>query len=650
MEYLLIHRKCEFCGNMLFSQDNYLEEAKADKTYYYCDNACQTLYEKNASLEEAIPYLGKWLQHESLEPSPNVDPVTLEVILGGMISACVEMGKTMERTAHSPIFFEAVDFSTALFDGNMDRMAQFGLPSQVGAMQYGVVGAVKHIGVENLRPGDVLLHNDSYRGTPHPPEFCMVKPMFYDGKVIGYAANIAHHTDVGGKSPGSMPGDASEIYQEGVIIPPVKLFREGKEVDEVWQIILANVRAPRLSYGDFMAMYGSLVTAESRISELIQRYGVEEFLFYAKEIQKYSERRMRAEIKQIPNGIYSGTCMIDDDGIVDRSYAINVDVMVLDEDIILDYRRTDEQGRGPINAPYCVCVGGSVNAVFNLVDHTIPHNQGLFRPLHWINPPGRVTNCNYPAPLNGGNTETHNRLAEAVLDAFGKAVPERVAAAEAATCALISGGGTDPRTGEPFSFVIWEPSGKGGRKHLDGNTAIMTWVGPVAKNYTTEVLEATCPWRIVSYELREGSGGSGEHRGGLGLERVYEVQTPHLVFSGHANRFKFPPEGRFGGRPGMGMEFQIVKNGQTYGPLEVSNSIVSPTKFSGVILGEGDRIIVRDPGGGGYGDPVNRAGESVIEDLKNGHITMAQAVEDYGLSQAEAEEIVREYHWTGHTE
>lgn len=231
------------------------------------------------------------------------------------------------------------------------------------AMQYGVLGAIRQFGWDGLDPGDVVLYNNSYTGTLHLPEFCMVRPVFVDGEPFAACVNIAHHADVGGKAAGRMPGDSTDIHQEGVIIPPVKAFIRDEPDEQIWRVILSNVRGPRAARGDVMAMYGSLVTAEERMLELVARYGKNELRAYLSELQNYAERRMRAAIREIPNGTYSADLPADDDGVVpDRPYKLAIDVTVHDEDLVFDFWRSDEMAKGPINCPYGVTLSGAATA------------------------------------------------------------------------------------------------------------------------------------------------------------------------------------------------------------------------------------------------------------------------------------------------
>ena len=590
--------------------------------------------------------LGPWLQQGDLTPDPASDPITLEVVRGALASIWMEMQHTMTRTAYSPIFFEGEDFTVTILDADLGIVStREGFPAQMGAMQQAARAAVAPYGMDGLEPGDAILHNSSHIGTPHLPEFCMAMPVFRDDRIVAMVETVAHHADVGGKAAGGMPGDATDIHQEGVIIPPVKFFSRGEPDEQLWRVVLSNTRIPDSGYGDFMAMYGSLVIGERRLQELFDRYGTDDLLLYMKELQKYSERRTRESIRSIPNGVYEAEIMADDDGVSTEAFPIRLSMTVLDEDIVLDFRGSSPQVQGPINNPYTVTLAASVNALFNVMDHDIPHNEGAFRPIHLIAPPGTIVNCNYPAALSSGNTETHNLVAEAVIAALRSAVPDRVAAPTGATTGLITGGGNHPDLDEFYAFVLWEPCGYGARRGEDGYTAT-TWVAPQARQFSTEVLETKLPWRITDYSLRTDSGGPGRTRGGLGITRSYEMLADRQSFNSIAHFHRFAPQGVEGGGPGLPTEVRIgTVDGAEITSIERFAGAVSPAKFTGVPVTGSEHIIVRLPGGGGWGDPAERSRGDVREDLRNGVISRDSAVDDYGLDPDEADRIVAKYSW-----
>ncbi|MFN8224822.1 MAG: hydantoinase B/oxoprolinase family protein [Gaiellales bacterium] len=634
--------KCAFTGRLLFPGDPVVEGAGGAR---YCDEVARELASLDAPLEECLPLLEPWLGRSPAAPESAIDPISLEVVHGALTSIWMEMQLTMTRTAYSPVFFEGEDFTVGIFDPALERVAtREGFVAQMGAMRPAVRAAITQFGWEGLEPGDVLVHNSSMLGTPHLPEFCMVRPVIRDGEPLAVLATIAHHADVGGKAAGGMPGDSTDIHQEGVVIPPVKLYRAGEPDYEIWRILLSNTRTARSSYGDFMAMVGSLVIGERRIDELLARYGRETLVATMAELQRYAERRMRACIREIPNGIYHARIEADDDGVRPGSYPIELAVAVLDEDVVLDFRGSAPQAAGPINCPYVVTVAGCANAIFNLVDHTIPHNEGAFRPLHLIAPPGTIVNCDYPAPLSAGNTESHNLVAEVVIAALRHAVPQAAAAPTGATTGLITGGGHHPVLDEFYAFVIWEPTGYGARLEADGYS-VTTWVAPQARLFPPEVVETAQPWRVHEYQLRRDSGGAGRTRGGVGVTRTYEVLADDVSLNSISHYHRFPARGVDGGRDGAPMEIRLVTRDGVEQLATERSSAVSPTKFSSLAVHAGERIVVRLPGGGGWGDPRERPRESVVRDLRDELISPAVAVDVYGLDPDDAEQIVERHSW-----
>jgi len=280
----------------------------------------------------------------------------MQVVNNFLVTTAREMGVAMKNTSYSPLFNEGLDFSCAVFDekGEMIAQAEF-CPAHLGAIIYIVEWTVQEVGIENFKPGDVILHNDPFRGGCHLPEFCVIKPVFHQKNLVGYVVCIGHMTEVGGKVPGGFAGDASEVFQEGLRLPPVKIVEEGKDREDIWNIILSNVRTPKYAYGDLKAMIGSLYVGEKRVLELLDRYGMDTYSEMKEAIKDYSERRMREEIRAMPDGVYSHEhYAIDNDGITDEPLKLRVTVMIEDDEIIVDYTGSDKQARGPVNCTYGV--------------------------------------------------------------------------------------------------------------------------------------------------------------------------------------------------------------------------------------------------------------------------------------------------------
>jgi N-methylhydantoinase B/oxoprolinase/acetone carboxylase alpha subunit len=439
-------------------------------------------------------------------------------------------------------------------------------------------------------------------------------------------------SEVGAKTPGGLCGDATEIFQEGLLLPPVKIKRRGEDVEDVWKIVLSNHRTPRVTYGDFRAMIGSVDLAERRVHKLIADYGLDVVREATRELLAISERRMRAEIERIPDGTYAFEDAIEDDGIGEGDYPMKLLLTVEGGEVIADFTGSAPQATGPVNAIYAVTASAIYNAFLHLTDPTIPRNEGCYRPFTIIAPPGTIVNCVFPAPVAGGNTETSPRLTDMVFGALQQAIPERIAASCGGTSSPFLFGGTDPRTGEPYAHFHFEGVGWGGRHGKDGNNMVVTINGN-CRNTPVEVFETRYPaFRIDSYRLVTDSGGPGTFRGGLGGERVFTVTVPEVTVSALLNRMKTKPWGVLGGGEGAVGGLWVRRAGQEAWRTFVDEfGTMSPSKFSGVILHEGDQVKILMPGGGGYGDPLERDRDRVRRDVAEGFISPESAATDYGL-------------------
>lgn len=549
-----------------------------------------------------------------------------------MVNICREMGIAMMKTAYSPIFNEGLDFSCCLFNskGEMISQAEF-CPAQLGASIFVVEWSIKEIGTENLRPGDVILHNDPYRGGCHIPEHCFIKPIFYKNVLAGFASNIGHLAEIGGKNPGGFAGDATEIYQEGLRIPPVKVIKEGVYDEDLWKLIMSNHRTPRNTLGDFSAMIGSLNVAERRLISLLDEYGFDNFCEITDELMDVAEKRMRAEIANLPDGEYSFEDCMEDDGLIAQPTFIRATIIIDGETLIVDYSASDPQAKGPINATYGVTAGATYNAVFHVTDPEIPRNIGAYRPIKIIAPPGTVVNATHPAPTVGGNTETHPRIWEILIGAFSKAIPENVAASDGGTCCNFLFGGMHPDTRQYYANYHLEGGGWGARATKDGNNTIIVPNGN-CRNTPVEIFETRYPLLVDAYSLVTDSGGPGKYRGGLGSRRKFTFKAPEVILSTLFDRVKVKPFGLFGGKGGGNASLTIKKKGKkNFEPFTKAYRTASPSKFSGLTIHEGDEIILISPGGGGYGDPFLRDPALVLKDAEDGLVSMTKVREDYGV-------------------
>jgi N-methylhydantoinase B len=566
-----------------------------------------------------------------------VDPVTLTVIDNYLATTCREMGIAMMRTAYSPMFNESLDFSCVMFDrfGRMISQAEF-CPSQMGTIKFTVEWMLDELGADVYKPGDVIIMNDPYRGSGHIPEHTLLKAVFYEGEIVAFVANCAHLAEPGAKAPGGLSGDATDIFQEGLRLPPLWLQREGVAQEDIWKIIFANHRTPKTTHGDLMAMVGSLNVAERRIISLIDRYGMETYQDATEDLMTIAERRMREEIRAIPDGEYTFEDVIEDDGVSDHPYTVRVRVVVDDDQITCDFTGSSEQAEGPMNGTFAVTASAVYNALMHLTDPTIPRNEGVYRPIHTVAPPGTIVNCEFPAPLVGGNTELSPRITDVIFGALSDAIPDRVPASLGGTSCCFLFGGEHPDDGEFYSHFHFEGIGWGGRPRKDGNSQIIVINGN-CRNTPVEVFESRYPIRVESYRLLEDSGGPGLNRGGLGIERILTMETDSITVSAIFNRMTVDPFGLHGGKPGMNSGIYVRFAGtQDWRTFTDAFGTDSPSKFANLTLRRGDQVKIIAPGGGGWGDPLQRPIERVKADLDEGFITPAAAESRYGVSASQA--------------
>lgn len=561
-----------------------------------------------------------------------IDQITLQVANNYLVTTAREMGIAMRNTSYSPLFNEGLDFSCAIFDdgGEMIAQAEF-CPAQLGAIIYVVEWTILEIGRENFRPGDVVIHNDPFRGGCHLPEYCVIKPVFAEEELVAFVSCIGHMTEVGGKVPGGFAGDATEVFQEGIRIPPLKIVDAGEDVEAVWNIILANVRTPRTSYGDMKAMIGSLYVGERRVVELVEKYGVAQFREIKEAIKDYSERRMRAEIEAMPDGIYEfEDIVIDNDGITNDTATLKVKVTIDEDRMTVDYTGSDAQRRGPVNCTYGVTASATYNALLHLTDHTIPSNHGCYRAVRIIAPPGTIVNVEYPGASVGGNSEIHPHLVMAIYGALAPVLPHRVSAHDGGTSALVAVGGIHPETEDVFANLTNEGCGWGGRPTKDGNNALCIPNGNCALQ-PIEILETRYPILHEALAIHEGSAGAGRNRGGFGYYRQFRVESAELRVSGFIEKERTRPWGLFGGEPGKTAALLVRTRGKDFRTFGEAFGVACNGKFSDVYLAKGDSIRIVTSGGGGYGSPLEREPERIEEDVRQGFISHEQAEEEYGV-------------------
>ncbi len=560
-----------------------------------------------------------------------VDQVTMQVINNFLVTIAREMGVAMMNTSYSPLFNEGLDFSCAIFDTKAEMIAQAEFcPAHLGAIPFIADWVVKEVGFDNFKPGDVVIHNDPFRGGCHIPEFCVIKPAFHQDKIVAFLCCIGHMTEVGGMVPGGFAGDATEVFQEGIRLPPVKICKAGVDQDDIWNIILSNVRTPKYAYGDMKAMIGSLFVGERRIMELLDKYGVETFTTAKEQLKDYSERRMRREISAIPDGVYRYEgIVIDDDGVSNTPLSIKLAVHVRGDEILFDYTGSAPQARGPVNCTFGVTSSATYNALLHITSNDIPSNHGCYRPVAIKAPSGTIVNVAYPGASVGGNSEIHPHIVMAIYAALKDALPDRVAAFDGGTSALLAIGGTQPKTGEIFANLTNEGCGWGGRATKDGNNVLCIPNGNCAIA-PIEVLETRYPILHREFALRPDSGGAGRNRGGLGCVREIEILADELRVSAFMERVETAPEGFFGGKPGECAQFLVkVDRRNAYQTMPEAFGTLCKGKFSDVYMKHGDIIRLETSGGGGYGDPAERDPARISYDVQNGFVSRAAAWRDY---------------------
>jgi N-methylhydantoinase B len=517
-----------------------------------------------------------------------IDPVQLEVFKSLFHSIAEEMGATLKRTAFSPNIKERRDYSCALFDATGAMIAQGDhMPVHLGSMPLSVKAAID---ARDIRPGDVIMLNDPYAGGTHLPDITLVSGVFQKQKLRFYVASRAHHSDVGGMSPGSMP-IAEEIYQEGLRIPPVKLVAGGVVNRDIWDLVLYNVRTPIEREGDLSAMFAANRTGERRLLEVVEKYGWIPVSRCVREILNYTERMTRLAIRRIPNGIYEADDFLDDDGVRDRPVRIAVSIRIRGDSAEIDFSKSDPQVAGSVNSVYAITASASFYVFRTLVDVPIPSNAGGMRPIRIIAPEGTVVNARPPAAVCGGNVETSQRIVDVLYKCLAMALPDTIPAASQGTMNNLTFGGVDPRTGLPVAYYETICGGMGARPHLDGISAVHTHMTN-SLNTPVEAFEHLYPARVVRYSIRRNSGGDGLARGGDGVVREIRFlsRTQVTVLS---DRRHFRPYGQCGGADGMPGHNRIIRSD---GRVQEMRG-----KFT-AWLEAGDVLSIETPGGGGWGE------------------------------------------------
>jgi N-methylhydantoinase B len=519
------------------------------------------------------------------------DPIRLEIFKHLLVSIAEEMGVALGRTAYSPNIKERLDYSCALFDreGNMVAQAAH-IPVHLGAMPMSVQACLDAL---TFSPDDVAILNDPFHGGTHLPDITLITPIYDSAdepRLVGFAASRAHHADVGGMTPGSMPM-STELYQEGVIIPPLKLIEGGNLNQAVLSLILSNVRTPAEREGDLRAQIAANQKGHDRLLELVVKYGLPEVEAAMAALLSYAERMTRRLIADLPDGTYRFEDAMEDDGVSDDPAAIKVAITIDGDQAIIDFSDSSPQRRGSINAVYAITLSATYYCFRALMGLDIPSNSGCLIPLNVIAPEGLLVNARPPAAVAGGNVETSQRITDVVLGALAQACPDRIPAASQGTMNNITIGGWDPDRERPYAYYETIGGGMGARPTKDGASAIHVHMTNTL-NTPVEALEFTYPFRVRRYQVRDGSGGEGKYRGGDGVIRELEIlHDARLTLLTERRRLR--PYGLAGGEAGSPGHNALWRAGE---------EIDLPAKTS-LDVQAGDVVEIQTPGGGGHGSP-----------------------------------------------
>lgn len=548
-----------------------------------------------------------------------IDPVRFEVLRNALLATVEEMGATLRRAAYSTNIKTRGDFSCAFFDPELRTIAQaFAQPSHLGSLAHIVPRAIRAYGVDTLAPGDGILINDPYLGGVHLNDITLVSPVFFQDRLVGYVANIAHHVDVGGGAPGSI-GVSSEIYQEGLVIPPVRFVKGGQIDRDLFALIRSNFRGTREISGDFRAQTAANRLGAQRLEALLAQYGPEQFEAYLEELLRYAERRTAAAFARFPDGRFSAEMLMDGDGVTDTPIRLAMTVEIDHGRLSVDLTDCDDQRPSPTNATSSQTYSAIVYVLKCLIDPDIPVNDGFYRLVDIRSRPGSVVCARHPAAVAAG-WEIAMQLCDLMFRALAPALPERVIAGTKGCVCNVAFGGVNPGTGEYFTYYETIAGGYGAALANDGMDAVQAHFQNT-ENAPVEETEANYPVRIARYELIESSEGAGRHRGGLGVRRDYAFPGHTPSFSILSDKAKFPPWGLFGGGPARPAKYILNPDGE-------ARELPSKITFQ---LRPGDVVSVQTPGGGGCEPPWTRPADLVAADVALGKISVARAREAYGV-------------------
>ncbi len=553
-----------------------------------------------------------------------IDPVTLEVVNNAMVGVAEQMAATILRSSYSTVIREMLDYSTAVFDLEGRIIAQScRIPIHLNSMSRSLRTTLDEVfPIAEWHPGDIIVTNDPYKGGQHLPDVQTFLPVFAGDEPVAICGALGHHLDIGGMRPGSYAGDAVEIFQEGLRIPPIKLFEGGTINERLFAMIAANIRQPAMTIGDLRAQAAALEIGRDGVLELIARYGVPTIMDCLDEAIAASEGRLRARLRELPSGTYESHYFIDDDGVLDQPIRIVTKVTIDDDAIHIDFTGTDSQRRSPINATLSSCESAVYFAILSIIDPTIPANYGVYKPIEITAPEGTVVNALPPAPVVGRNAITHT-IVNSLMRALSEVIPERITAAYygMSNVHVLAGDGSGDR--DSWIFFDIEVGGWGARRNKDGLDCYSQGIHNLA-NTPIEMVEATYPLRFTRYELLPDSGGAGRQRGGLGVRRDIEFLDESGSLDTQFDKFTVAPFGLFGGKDGA--TGRLVVNPDGPDPVELRSKTVNHP------LNKGDVLSMHTQGGGGYGPPAERDADALARDLREGKVSAATAEKDYGVT------------------
>ena len=558
------------------------------------------------------------------------DPATFEIVKNSLYKIAEEMRVVLAKTAYSPLLKSAGDYSCGVFDARGEMVAQGpDLPIHLGSMP-DAVRAVVGAFAPDVHEGDVFLHNDPYFGGSHLPDVNVVRPAFHEGQLIGYACLRAHWPDVGSGTPGSY-GAVTNIFGEGLRIPPLRLISRGTLNVDVEKLVLANVRTPDERKGDLGAQLAATLRATDRLKALATRYGGAELVGYMSDVMDYSERLMRAALIELPDGQGTFEDCCDGDGIADDEYGndaqfrIRLKVGKQKDRLVVDFAGTDAQLKGPMNAPLSVTASGVYCGLKTAIDPNdlIPPNSGCWRSIEIRARKGSLVNTQFPAPVVYANHEISHRVADMVMGALANFLPHQVMACSQGTSAILTLGGIDPRTGRSYVSYETVKGGFGARPCKDGINTIASGISNTM-NTPVEVMETAFPVRIERYEINPDSGGAGRYRGGCGAIRVWRLlHDAHATGALCMERMTSPPFGLLGGKPGAAAVVTLTTPDGPKRQLPSKGAFEAPA---------GSVITMITPGSGGFGPPAERDQAALARDLREGYVTAAHLESQYGIA------------------